>query len=133
MARISLVLAILISTAVLTCPASTASACNKCKKVDCCGPVCCYNPCIKYVDATRCCKCCDDGPTVQTVLMVKDPCTCCMVEVPVCIPACCVGEPCVNAKVGALGNGKIFYTWPTGFEVKVVINKRGNITVIYLG
>jgi hypothetical protein len=130
MARNFLVLAILISTAVLSLPASSASACNKCKKAACCGPVCCYNPCIKYVDVSRCC---DDGPTIQTVLLVKDPATCCMVEVPVCLPACCAGEPCVDSKCGVLGNGKIFYTWPSGYEVKVVINKRGNITVIYLG
>ena len=114
-------------------PSSSAEACGKCKNSDCCGPVCCYNPCIKYVDATRCCKCCDEGAKIQAVLQVKDPCTCCLVDVPVCIPACCTGEPCIDSKCGALGNGKIFYTWPSGYELKVVLNKRGNITVIYLG
>ena len=110
-----------------------AFACGKCKQADCCGPICSYQPCIKYVDKTHCCNCCSDAVKIETVLQVKDPCTCCLVDVPVCLPACCSGAPCVDTKCGALDNSKTFYTWPSGYEVKVVANKRGVITVVYLG
>lgn len=128
----TLLVAFVMSVAVLG-TASSADACPKCGKVTCCEPTCSYNPCIKYVEACRYRKCCECGPKVQTVLQVKDPCTCCIVEVPVCIPACCTGEPCVDSKCGLLGNGKVFYRWCCGFEVKVVLTKCGDITVVYLG
>lgn len=119
--------------AALAASSSDVHACGKCKQAECCGPVCCYQPCIKYIDKTRCCDCCGDAVKIETVLQVKDPCTCCLVDVPVCLPACCAGAPCVDSKCGVLGNGKYFFTWPSGYEVKVVVNKRGVITVVYLG
>lgn len=113
--------------------ASPAVACDRCHKADCCGPVCCYNPCIKYVDACRAKRCSDCGPKIETVLLVKDPCTCCLVQVPVCIPACCCGEPCVDARIGLLGTGKVFFKWDCGYELKVAFAKTGDIKVVYLG
>ena len=96
-----------------------------------CGaaPACCYNPCIRYVTSGAFRPC---GPPVQTVLVVKDPATCCTVEVPVCLPANTTGEPCVDWKVGALGNGKVFYSWCNGVELKLIFTKCGDITVVYL-
>jgi hypothetical protein len=32
-----------------------------------------------------------------------------------------------------LGNGKVFYRWDCGYELKVVLTKFGDITVVYLG
>ena len=127
------ILLLLMTTVAVLSLGAPVFACGRCGKADCCGPICSYNPCIKYVDRARCLGCCDCGPSIQTALQVKDPCSCCIVDVPVCLPACCTGEPCVDAKCGLLGNGKIFYTWNCGYEVKVVLNKRGDITVLYLG
>src|SRR5688500_4315357 len=33
------------------------------------------------------------GARVEAVLLVKDPCDCCFVEVPVCLPCGCQGAP----------------------------------------
>ena len=112
---------------------TAALACHHCGKAVGCEPTCSYSPCIKYVETRRYLRCFECSPKAEMVLQVMDPCTCCLVDVPVCIPACCVGAPCVDSKVGRLGNGKIFYTWDCGFEIKVVVTKRGDIAVVYLG
>jgi len=54
--------------------------------------VCCPDPCIVYrhCGPKLCCNC---DPPKEIVLKVKDPCTGCVVEVPICLPACCEGEP----------------------------------------
>src|SRR5688572_26998876 len=36
------------------------------------------------------CGCYDPCKKMELILQVKDPCSCCLVEVPVCIPACCL-------------------------------------------
>ena len=55
---------------------------------DCAAPqeVCCPKPCITYRHRgpKLCCGTCE--PSVETVLKVKDPCTCCDVDVAVCLP-----------------------------------------------
>jgi hypothetical protein len=106
----------------------------------CCElPKCHYNPCFKYVGVKRlkrvCCKC---GPTAlsKVALEVKDPGKCgCIVEVPICIPTCCEGEPCVKDRCGAFGRGVVWYKWCCGFKVRVVFSGDGckgrNVTVTY--
>ena len=63
----------------------------------CCTPApqpCCPQPCIRYIDRSCRKTCCGDcQPPVQTVLKVVNPVTCCPVDVPVCLPACCEGCP----------------------------------------
>jgi hypothetical protein len=70
---------------------------------------------------------------VQVVLKVKDPCCCCCLEVPVCLPACCQGEPCVRSHCGILGRGVVEYRWDCGVCVHIVIQKRGDVRVTYIG
>lgn len=102
---------------------------------DCCAPqpVCCPEPCITYRHRgpMLCCGCCD--PPVQTILKVKDPCTCCEVEVPVCLPACCKGEPTVCCGVGFLGRDVVAYEWCCGFSVRVAFKHSGDLIVTTWG
>ena len=52
-------------------------------------------------DVLRHCK-----PPVKTVLKVMNPITCCPVDVPVCLPACCEGCPAVDSRCGMLVPGR---------------------------
>ena len=101
-----------------------------------CEPVCCktYNPCIKYCDRRCRRSCCDScAPMQKLVLHVQDPCCCkCAVDVPVCIPACCEGEPCVTDRCGIL-KGVVWYKWDCGFKLRVEIARCGDLTVTYYG
>lgn len=98
---------------------------------DCCTPqtVCCPKPCITYRHRgpKLCCGC---EPSVQTVLAVKDPCTGCEVEVPVCLPACCKGEPKVCCGVGLLGRDVVDYEWCCGFSVRVAFKKHSGDLIV---
>jgi hypothetical protein len=90
---------------------------------------CCPQPCIIY----RCHGpklCCGDcRPGVETVLRVKDPCTCCEVEVKVCVPACCTGEPTICAGVGFLCRDIVTYEWCCGYKVRVAFKHCGDVLV----
>ena len=70
---------------------------------------------------------------MEMILQVKDPCTCCVVEVPVCIPACCTGAPTVCSHKGFLRHQVVEYSWPCGFFLKVVFDRQGDIVVHYFG
>lgn len=102
---------------------------------ECCAPqpVCCPEPCITYRHRgpKLCCGCCE--PPVQTILKVKDPCTCCEVDVPVCLPACCKGEPTVCCGVGFLGRDVVEYEWCCGFSVRVAFKRSGDLIVTTWG
>ncbi len=72
------------------------------------------------------------APPIQTVLAVPDGSCCqCAVEVPVCIPACCVDAPQVDIRRGLLGRARVLYRWCCGFEVEVVFCGNGNLIVHY--
>jgi hypothetical protein len=95
---------------------------------------CCYQPCITYHYLGCKKRCCGCEPPVPVVLTVVDPCCCCAIEVPVCLPARCVGcEPCVTSRCGVLGRGIVEYKWDCGFRVRIVINKGGDVRVTYIG
>lgn len=118
---------------VLAAPASAAVATMM--TGDCCQP-CCPTPCIKYRNAIFDCKvrCCDPcAPPTKAVLHVKNPCTCCPVDVPVCLPSCCCGEPCVECKKGLLGSSTVSYKWCCGVTVNVRFDKCGDVLVTYRG
>ena len=53
-----------------------------------CEKPACPAPCITY--RYRGCRdiCCGCPTPIKTVLQVKNPCTCCVVDVPVCLPGC---------------------------------------------
>ena len=92
---------------------------------------CCPEPCITYRQRGRCRKvCCGCDPPIKTTLKVNDPCCCkTCYDIPICLPACCKGEPCVKDRCGTLCKGVVVYKWCCGFKVKVVIKKCGDIVV----
>jgi len=99
--------------------------------------VCCPTPCIKYrhaaFDLGRLCrpKCCK--PPVKLVLATKNPCTCCPVDVPVCLPGCCCGEPIVDCRKTLIGEGIVTYDWCCGVSVTIRYKKCGEVLVTYRG
>lgn len=99
-----------------------------------CAPKCCYNPCIEYRHVHRWKKACCGCGTMNMVLTVEDPCKCgCARDVPVCIPCCCTGEPCVKSRCGLLGRGVVTYEWCCGYKLTVAFKKCGDVVVTYFG
>lgn len=108
---------------------------------NCCAPVpppvapCCPTPCISYRHVGRpvaCCGCPAPAP-VQTVLSVKNPCTCacCELAIPVCLPGCCTGEPTVTCRHGLFACGIVTYDWCCGVSVVVRFKHNGEVLVTY--
>jgi hypothetical protein len=100
----------------------------------CCdvAPKCCPAPCITYHHRRHRKACYDPCQGMASmVLAVKDPCCCCNVDVPVCVPACCTDVPCVNSRCGLFGRGIVEYSWDCGFRVQIVFNKHGKVRVTY--
>jgi hypothetical protein len=93
---------------------------------------CCGQPCITYRHCGRS-ICCDCKPSVDLVLKVKSPCSDCEVDVPVCLPACCTGEPKVCCGVGFLGRPVVEYQWCCGFSVRVAFKRCGDLLVTTRG
>jgi hypothetical protein len=96
-------------------------------------PVSLATPCITYRGQRALDVCCGCEPPIKTVLLVKDPVTCCCVEVPICLPACCTDAPEVCAREGLLGRGVVTHDWCCGFSVKVTFRNRGDVVVTYSG
>jgi hypothetical protein len=94
---------------------------------------CCPEPCITYRHRgpKLCCDCCK--PPVETVIKVKDPCTCCEIEIPICMPACCEGEPTVCWTTGIFCRDVAVYEWCCGFQVRVAFKKCGDLIVTTWG
>jgi hypothetical protein len=94
---------------------------------DCCPPPqpCCQ-PCVIYVNSP--CSCCE---MMTQVLEVCHPCTGCKVSVPICIPKCCTGEPCVSFRHTLFGCGLSTYEWCCGHGVKIRYTKCGDVKVVY--
>ncbi len=100
---------------------------------------CCPEPCIRYIDrpaarraaTVTCCDSCK--PPVKSVLKVMNPVTCCPVDVPVCLPACCEGCPAIDSRCGLLCRGTVTYDWCCGYRVVVRFDRCGDVTVVYRG
>ncbi len=112
-------------------PVRAKLVCLKTAKLDdCCAPKvdCCPEPCIRYhhCGPKLCCGC--DPPT-EITLKVKNPCTGCEVDVPICLPACCKGEPTVCCGTGLFCRDVVDYEWCCGFRVKVVFRHCGDLLV----
>ena len=89
-------------------------------------------PCVSYRYAgLRSVKCC--LPPMKTCLTVMDPCTCCPVSIPVCLPGCCCGEPCVSKRNGLFAKGIVTYDWACGVSVTVRFQRAGDVLVTYRG
>ncbi len=100
----------------------------------CCEPkVCCVEPCITYRHRgpKLCCGTCEQ-PT-KVVLKVKNPCTGCEVKVPVCLPACCKGEPTVCSGTGFLGRNVVELEWCCGYSVRIAFKHTGDLLVTTWG
>lgn len=102
----------------------------------CCPPPCCPKPCITYrhkcVCRTVCCGC-TQPPPINITLNVKDPCTCCPVEIPLCIPGCTTGEPTVVCGTGIFCRPTLTYTWANGYEARISFKHNGDIIVTTYG
>jgi hypothetical protein len=116
------------------CAIDPACGCEPdCGAVSCCPT----NPCIKYhhkhahrhKHARGCCP----EPTYETVLTPTSPETCCTVNVPVCLPACCQGCPCETSRCTLLGCGQVRYDYGCGCSVIIRFQKSGDILVTYVG
>jgi hypothetical protein len=92
------------------------------------GGACC-DPCISYRDCSCVAPC---KRTIKTELCVTDPCTCCDIKVPVCLPCCCEGEPTVCCRNGLFGRTIVRYDWCCGCSVQVTILRCGDVVVTYL-
>ena len=68
---------------------------------------------------------------VQLVMVAKNPADCCLYEIPLCVPACCEGEPLVRERRGIFGGGVVEYCWPCGFTATVKFRLRGDVKVDY--
>jgi hypothetical protein len=83
---------------------------------------CCPIPCIKYRThlSARLMLCSTNQ--IQVTMSVDNPADCkgCKIEVPMCVPCCCTGEPTVTSDCGLLGRGIVEYCGPCGFKAKVV-------------
>jgi hypothetical protein len=92
---------------------------------------CC--PCIEYRHHGRpiCCCDCNAPADIKTVLLVKNPATCCTVPIPVCLPGCCTDEPCVRSRCGVLGRGVVHYDYCCGVKIIVTFRACGDIVVSY--
>lgn len=100
-----------------------------------CEPACC-DPCVNicYRDLSRCRTCCDPClPDIKTCVVVCDPCTGCPIRVPVCLPSCCTGDPCVSGRCTVVGRGLVRFTWCCGFTATVRFSRCGDLLVTYRG
>lgn len=90
--------------------------------------------CVQHVQhhprKSICCAC---ETSFQTTLAVYDPCNRCMIDVPVRLPSCCTGAPQAGGRDGLFGQGITNFAWCCGYKVRVVVNKRGDVTVHYYG
>jgi hypothetical protein len=67
-------------------------------------------------------------------MVTKNPADCCLYEIPLCVPACCEGEPTVTSGCGLLGRGVVEYCWPCGFSATVKFRHvLGDVKVDYDG
>lgn len=93
--------------------------------------------CIKYRNAifdfkkVKCCNPC--LPPIQAVLHVTNPCTCCPLDVPVCLPNCCCDAPKIECRKTLLGDGVVTYSWCCGFSASIRFQPCGDVLVTYRG
>lgn len=72
--------------------------------------------------------------TITVMLSIQDPCTCCVYEIPVCMPECCIDTPKVAIeKAGPHGRAVGTYVWCGGYKAKIILDRCGDITVHTFG
>lgn len=111
-------------------PFETTYAAPVAPAVECC-PIAVLRE-VKALSARRAYRC--YGAPVHQTLCVDNPADCCpkLFSVPVCVPACCVGEPvCCGKRTGLLGRGYVTYRWSCGFEATIVFRVKGGVILQY--
>jgi hypothetical protein len=71
------------------------------------------------------------SPFVQLSMVTQNPADGCLYEIPMCLPACCTGEPKVTSYCGLFGRGVVKYCYECGLEVEVKFRLRGDVEVEY--
>jgi hypothetical protein len=71
------------------------------------------------------------SPFVEFTMITQNPADGCFYEIPMCLPACCVGEPQVTSYCGLFGRGVVKYCYECGLEVEVKFRLRGDVEVEY--
>lgn len=69
------------------------------------------------------------GPQ-KILLKVTHPCNGCCYDVPVCLPACCHGAPCVSHHRTIIGCGRVVYRWSCGHCVVIRFPRHGGYRVV---
>jgi hypothetical protein len=71
---------------------------------------------------------------IDLVMVTKNPADGCYYEIPLCIPACCTGDPVVSGGRGIFGRGVVEYRWSCGFRAIVKFRQvLGDVRVDYEG
>jgi hypothetical protein len=71
---------------------------------------------------------------VELIMVTQNPADGCFYEIPLCIPACCTGEPMLSSGRGIFGRGVVEYCWPCGFRAIVKFRHvLGDVRVDYEG
>jgi hypothetical protein len=72
--------------------------------------------------------------TIDLFMVARNPADGCLYEIPLCLPACCVGEPTLEERRGLRGRGVVEYCWACGFSATVKFRHRlGDVKVEYDG
>lgn len=71
------------------------------------------------------------APGPQKILLhVCHPCTGCHYDVPVCLPSCCDGAPCVTHHRTFIGCGRVVYRWSCGYQVVIRFPRGGGYRIV---
>jgi hypothetical protein len=71
------------------------------------------------------------SPFVELTMVTQNPADGCLYEIPMCLPACCTGEPQVTSYCGLFGRGVVVYCYECGLEIEVKFRLRGDVEVEY--
>jgi len=71
------------------------------------------------------------SPFVDLTMVTQNPADGCFYEIPMCLPACCTGEPQVTSYCGLFGRGVVVYCYECGLEIEVKFRLRGDVEVEY--
>lgn len=88
-------------------------------------------PPIKYHAGRRARRMLRCQEQVELVMVTKNPADCCLYEIPLCLPACCEGQPLMRERRGLFGRGVVEYCWSCGFTATVKFRLRGDVKVDY--
>lgn len=87
--------------------------------------------CIDYDVTHRARKLFGGSPFVELTMITQNPADGCFYEIPLCLPACCTGEPKMTSYCGLFGRGVVVYCYQCGLEIEVKFRLRGDVEVEY--